>query len=181
MLAARGGRDGACRPLAPSYADACNPLLQAHPTWARDKHEGRGFPLYACLPSVSPLRAPSCADPSGLGHTATIYSSVQGPPGVETPTIGNIGFVTVSSTYVVRDGSWTRGTRWIWIQVEKLTLGTIGSNTRNISDRVRIKYFTCGYPHSLEIKASLDLISGYPALPSLGVRASMAPPSPAST
>jgi hypothetical protein len=25
--------------------DACNPLLQAHPTWARDKHEGRGFPL----------------------------------------------------------------------------------------------------------------------------------------
>jgi hypothetical protein len=34
-----------------------------------------------------PLRAPSRADPSGLGHAATIYSSVQGPPGVETPTI----------------------------------------------------------------------------------------------
>jgi hypothetical protein len=33
-----------------------------------------------------PLRAPSRADPSGLGHAATIYSSVQGPPGVETPT-----------------------------------------------------------------------------------------------
>jgi hypothetical protein len=28
----------------------------------------------------------SRADPSGLGHAATIYSSVQGPPGVETPT-----------------------------------------------------------------------------------------------
>jgi hypothetical protein len=27
-----------------------------------------------------PLRAPSRADPSGLGHAATIYSSVQGPP-----------------------------------------------------------------------------------------------------
>jgi hypothetical protein len=84
-LAARRGRDGACKPLAPSHADACNPLLQAHPTWARDKHEGHGFPLYACL-LVSPLRAPSRADPSGLGHVATIYSSVQGPPGVETPT-----------------------------------------------------------------------------------------------
>jgi hypothetical protein len=81
----RGGRDGAYRPLAPSHADACNPLLQAHPTWARDKHEGRGFPLYACLP-VSPLRDLSRADPSRLGHAATIYSSVQGPPGVETPT-----------------------------------------------------------------------------------------------
>jgi hypothetical protein len=32
------------RPLAPSRVDACNPLLQAHPTRARDKHEGRGIP-----------------------------------------------------------------------------------------------------------------------------------------
>jgi hypothetical protein len=82
----RRGRDGACKPLVPSHVDACNPLLQAHPTWAQDKHEGRGFPLYACL-LVSPLRAPSRAEPSGLGHAATIYSSVQGPPGVETPTV----------------------------------------------------------------------------------------------
>jgi hypothetical protein len=49
-----------------------------------------GFPFYACLPPVSPLRAPSRADPSGLGHAATIYSSVQGPPGVETPTTAMI-------------------------------------------------------------------------------------------
>jgi hypothetical protein len=39
---------------------------------------------------VVPLIAPPCvssrADSSGLGHAATIYSSVQGPPGVETPT-----------------------------------------------------------------------------------------------
>jgi hypothetical protein len=34
---------------------------------------------------------PSRADPSGLGHTGTIYSSVQGPPGVETPTVGAPG------------------------------------------------------------------------------------------
>jgi hypothetical protein len=41
---------------------------------------------------VSPCCFPPCvqsrADPSGLGHEATIYSSVQGPPGVETPTYG---------------------------------------------------------------------------------------------
>jgi hypothetical protein len=30
--------------------DACNPLLQAHPTWARDEHEGRGIST-----SLSPI------------------------------------------------------------------------------------------------------------------------------
>jgi hypothetical protein len=51
-----------------------------------------GFPFYACLPPASsPLRAPSRADQSGLGHAATIYSSVQGPPGFETPTVGAPG------------------------------------------------------------------------------------------
>jgi hypothetical protein len=51
-----------------------------------------GFPFYACLPPASsPLRAPSRADPSWLGHAATIYSSVQGPPGFETPTVGAQG------------------------------------------------------------------------------------------
>jgi hypothetical protein len=51
-LAARGrmGRH-AHKPLALSHADACNSLLQAHPTWARDKHEGRGFPLLRMSPS----------------------------------------------------------------------------------------------------------------------------------
>jgi hypothetical protein len=68
--------------LALSLADACNPLLQAHPTWAQDNTEAAGFP-FCCL---SPLRASSRADPSGLGHAVTIYSLVQGPPGVETPT-----------------------------------------------------------------------------------------------
>jgi hypothetical protein len=45
----------------------------------------------SALPVSSPLRAPSRADPSGLGHVATIHSSVQGPPGVETPTVGAPG------------------------------------------------------------------------------------------
>jgi hypothetical protein len=90
------GKDGTgarVRPLAPPRVDACNPLLQAHPTWARDKHEGRGISTsHARLPpAASPLRAPSRANPSGLGHAATIHSSVQGPPGLETPTVGAPG------------------------------------------------------------------------------------------
>jgi hypothetical protein len=48
-----------------------------------------GFPLFSL--SSTPLCAPSRAYPSGLGHAATIYSSVQGPPGVETPTVGAPG------------------------------------------------------------------------------------------
>jgi hypothetical protein len=68
--------------LSHSRANACNPLLQAHPAaLGAGQHEGRGFPSL-----FSPLCVPSRADPSGLGHAATIYSSVQGPPGVETPT-----------------------------------------------------------------------------------------------
>jgi hypothetical protein len=94
-LAARGkdGTGARVRPLAPSRVDACNPLLQAHPTWARDEHEGRGISTsHARLPlAASPLHAPSRADPSGLGHAATIHSSFQGPLGLETPTVGAPG------------------------------------------------------------------------------------------
>jgi hypothetical protein len=43
-------------------------------------------PLIVFLPCVL-----SRADLSGLGHAATIYSSVQGPPEVETPTVGTPG------------------------------------------------------------------------------------------
>jgi hypothetical protein len=35
--------------LALSHADACNPLLQAHPTWAQGNTKVAGFPLFACL------------------------------------------------------------------------------------------------------------------------------------
>jgi hypothetical protein len=75
--------------LALSHANTCNPLLQAHPTWAQGNTKAVGFPF--CLSRFSPLRAPSRADPSGLGHATTIYSSVQGPPGVETSTVGAPG------------------------------------------------------------------------------------------
>jgi hypothetical protein len=52
-----------------------------------------GFPplMPVSLRLPSPLRAPSRADPSRLGHAATVYSSVQGPPGLETPTVGALG------------------------------------------------------------------------------------------
>jgi hypothetical protein len=42
-------------------------------------------------PWFPPLCVPSHANPSGLGHATTIYSSVQGPPGVKTPTVGTPG------------------------------------------------------------------------------------------
>jgi hypothetical protein len=63
--------------------DACNPLLQAHLTWARDEHEGRRISTSLTPASgdlTSPLRARPRADPSGLGHAATFHSSAQGPP-----------------------------------------------------------------------------------------------------
>jgi hypothetical protein len=71
--------------LSLSHANACNPLLQAHPPWAQDNTRSL-FPLTVFPPCVL-----SRADPSGLGHAATIYSSVQGPPGVETPIVGAPG------------------------------------------------------------------------------------------
>jgi hypothetical protein len=49
-------------------------------------HPGRRT-TRAAVPLIVPPCVPSRADPSGLGHAATIYSSVQGPPGVETPTL----------------------------------------------------------------------------------------------
>jgi hypothetical protein len=30
-----------------SHANACNPLLQAHPTWAQGNTKAAGFPLFA--------------------------------------------------------------------------------------------------------------------------------------
>jgi hypothetical protein len=38
--------------LALSLADACNPLLQAHPTWAQDNMEAAGFPFAVSPPFV---------------------------------------------------------------------------------------------------------------------------------
>jgi hypothetical protein len=73
-----------------SRVDACNPLLQAHPTWARDEHEGRGIPT-SLTPVSGRLASPPFAlalalDPSGLGHAATLTRRPKGPPGLGTPT-----------------------------------------------------------------------------------------------
>jgi hypothetical protein len=70
--------------------DACNPLLQAHPTWARDEHKGHGIPT-SLTPASGRLASPPFAlalalDPSGLGHAATLTRRPEGPPGLETPT-----------------------------------------------------------------------------------------------
>jgi hypothetical protein len=70
--------------------DACNPLLQAHPTWARDEHEGRGIPT-SLTPVSGRLASPPFAlalalDPSGLGHAATLTRRPKGPPGLGTST-----------------------------------------------------------------------------------------------
>ena len=63
---------GAARSL--TRVDACNPLLQAHPTWARDEHEGRGTST-SLTPVSGHLASPPFAlahalDPSWLGHAA---------------------------------------------------------------------------------------------------------------
>jgi hypothetical protein len=50
------------------------PLLQAHPTWARDEHEGRGTSTSLTLDSghlaSPPFALAHALDPSGLGHAA---------------------------------------------------------------------------------------------------------------
>jgi hypothetical protein len=47
--------------------DACNPLLQAHPTWARDEHEGRGIPT-SLTPVSGRLTFPPSRSPSRSTH-----------------------------------------------------------------------------------------------------------------
>jgi hypothetical protein len=91
---AERGRTVRCahRPLAPSRADACNPLLQAHPTCARDKHEGRGFPLLRLSPSG--FLPPSCfvsRRPIWAGARGDNLLVGPGTPRVETPTVGAPG------------------------------------------------------------------------------------------
>jgi hypothetical protein len=63
--------------------DACDPLLQAHPTWARDEHEGRGIstsltPVSGRL--ASPLRARPRARPIWAGARGTLTRRLRGPP-----------------------------------------------------------------------------------------------------
>jgi hypothetical protein len=118
--------------------DACNPLLQAHPTWARDEHEGRGIPtsltpVSGCL--SSPLRAQPRADPSGLGHAATFHSSAQGPPGLETPTLpsrfaGNLNAPRISVFNRLGSSSGARGSRF------PVTASSSGAPSRDLHRRL---------------------------------------------
>jgi hypothetical protein len=93
-LAARDedGTGALLGPLASlTRVDACNPLLQAHPTWARDELEGRGIstsltPVSGHL-ALPPSRSPTRSTHLGWGTRHT-HSSAQGPPGLETPTSG---------------------------------------------------------------------------------------------
>jgi hypothetical protein len=109
-LVREGGRAGeradarGSRPLSLSLslANAYNLLLQAHPPWAQDNTKAAVSPY--CFPPCVPSRT----DPSGLGHAATIYSSVQGPPGVETPTVGAPG-----RACCVLTNSFPSSSRWV--------------------------------------------------------------------
>jgi hypothetical protein len=57
-LAAR--EDGPARKaLALSHADACNPLLQVHPTWAQGNTKTAGFPFACFLPPFVLRLAPT--------------------------------------------------------------------------------------------------------------------------
>jgi hypothetical protein len=47
--------------------DACNPLLQAHPTWARDEHEGRGIST-SLTPVSGHLASPPSRSPTRSTH-----------------------------------------------------------------------------------------------------------------
>jgi hypothetical protein len=82
-LVRRGGRAGGradARALSLSLANACNPLLQAHPPWAQDKHEPR-FPLL--FPLVFRLA------PTHLGWDTQrqFTRRSRDPPGIESPTV----------------------------------------------------------------------------------------------
>jgi hypothetical protein len=75
-LAARGrGRDWRSHKAARSFphVDACNPLLQAHPTWARDEHEGRGIST-----SLSPISGLLAFPPSRSASRRPIWAGARG-------------------------------------------------------------------------------------------------------
>jgi hypothetical protein len=65
--------------------DACNPLLQAHPTWARDEHEGRGIPtsltpVSGRLAPFPPSRSPTRSTHLGWGTRRHSLVGPRDPP-----------------------------------------------------------------------------------------------------
>jgi hypothetical protein len=83
-MAARGnGPAHKALSLSLSHADACNPLLQAHPTWAQGNTKVAGFPFVCFLPPFV-----LCLTPTHLGWDTRrqFARRSRDPPGVETPT-----------------------------------------------------------------------------------------------
>ena len=86
-----------------SHVDACNPLLQAHPTWARDKHEGRGISTSLSLRLPFPPFALHLAPTHlGWGTRRQFTRRSRDPPGgrntdtwSETTTTGQTDFLVV--------------------------------------------------------------------------------------
>jgi hypothetical protein len=68
--------------------DTCNPLLQAHPTWARDKHEGRGIPPLTpvSLRLHPPFALRLALTHLGWGTRRQFTRRSRDPPSFETPT-----------------------------------------------------------------------------------------------
>jgi hypothetical protein len=65
--------------------DACNPLLQAHPTWVRDEHEGRGIPtsltpVSGRLAPFPPSRSPTRSTHLGWGTRRHSLVGPRDPP-----------------------------------------------------------------------------------------------------
>jgi hypothetical protein len=77
-LVREGGRAGG---RADGQALSLSPSRTLVTPYCKCIRPGRRITRAAAFPPCVPSRA----DPSGLGHAATIYSLVQGPPGVETP------------------------------------------------------------------------------------------------
>jgi hypothetical protein len=85
----RGDEDGTGALLGPlaslSRVDACNPLLQVHPTWARDEHEGRGIPtsltpVSGRLAPFPPSRSPTRSTHLGWGTRRHSLVGPRDPP-----------------------------------------------------------------------------------------------------
>jgi hypothetical protein len=64
--------------LALSHADACNPLLQAHPTWAQGNTKAAGFPFACFLPPFVLRLAPTHL---GWGTRRQFTRQSRDPPG----------------------------------------------------------------------------------------------------
>jgi hypothetical protein len=144
--------------------DACNPLLQAHPTWARDEHEGRGISTSLTPVSdhlTSPLRARPRVDPSGLGHAATLHSSAQGPPGLETPTPGTVHSKLLSFGFLRGRSAIIHRTIWCSTGLSGAPCGATATAPTVVCKSVNSVQIVCAESEQRQ-KAHRTVNSGYP-------------------